>query len=184
MNRRNLLTILGATLVALRLEKLLAQSPGDAGSNGLPREVDEWLRAVLDTIVPADHDPGAVDSGILKDLVPMLRESTRRGQLYRRGYALLEQISRDRFGVAFASLASDTKQSIFEEMLEADTAESGIPREGYMFAQLARVDVLKLFYASRAGQRTVGYRPPVDGYLALANELDKAEGAARTDGVN
>jgi len=146
------------------LASLLAWLPWAAigpTTAGRAEAVDASMRltldAVADTIVPRDADPGAVDVGVPARILARLTNDPDGQRLYREGLAVVEAMARRGGAVSFRALDPTAREGMLLSLGRGD-------EPARRFYQRVRRDVLSLYWASAAGQRTVGYRPLREGY--------------------
>ena len=119
------------------------------------------LVAVVDTIVPRDRDPGAVDAGVPDRIAESLANDADLRGLYREGLALVEALARERGATAFAALDVEARERIIGSLAGRAGQRSTV---GASFYRQVRADVLNRYWASEVGQRAVGYDLPSGGY--------------------
>ncbi len=136
-------------------------SPDQAASRE-DSDFNNWLESVVDTVVPADEHPGAVEAGIAAQIENRLRRQTRKRELYEYGRNRLDRLGLERYGKVFSELDIERREETLISLSTEDGKQDG-RRDRYFFYTV-RSDVLRRYYASPAGQRAVGYRPPVNGY--------------------
>ena len=124
----------------------------------------ETLTAVVDTIVPRDRDPGAVDVGVVDALLSKLARDADGQRLYRQGCTLVEEAAHAGGAASFRSLDADGRERIF-----LSTARGTPESMNRRFFERARHDVLSLYWSTETAQRVVGYRPPRGGYPEYAD---------------
>jgi len=140
---------------------------GDQQANSVPprgaqRLDDMSLRALVDTIVPADQDPGAVDVGIHLQLMEKISKDPAQYSLYVKGLAMFDAEAQLRHRRRFADLDLDAREKLLIAMVRGMKKEYADGRRCIIYARHA---VLTAFYSSPAGWRVLGYRPPRDGYV-------------------
>lgn len=124
------------------------------------------LEAVVDTIVPRDADPGAVDAGVPARIIAHLSTNPDARTLYREGLELVDRLARQTGASSFGALAGPARERILSSLLTGRNR----PREaGEAFVVRVRRDVLAFFWGSVTGQRVVDYRPPLFGYPEYAD---------------
>src|SRR5215468_3652153 len=64
----------------------------------------EWLKALVDTIIPRTDTPGAVDAGVPKFIDMRLAANPRLAEDFRIGMMKLESHAQSGFGVSFIGL--------------------------------------------------------------------------------
>ena len=145
--------------VSMPIESAEKLHPTLASDRWLARDAATLLLAVADVIVPAEGEAPAA-SGI--DFMPMLedwvRSSPERTQIYAMWWPVFERALRDRITL----VAGRPDPDALERALDAWHREyqqpcASIPAR--FFEQLRR-DTLRVYYASPAGWRSIGYRGP------------------------
>ena len=121
------------------------------------------LVAVVDTIVPRDRDPGAVDAGVPDRIAESVAKDAALQTLYREGLALVEALAREREATEFAALDVEARERIMGSLAGRAGQRSTV---GASFYRQVRADVLTHYWASEVGQRAVGYDLPSGGYPA------------------
>ena len=139
----------------------VAANPGKAAPVGVPSRA--VLDALADTIVPRDGDPGALDAAVPARILKNLESDPAGRLLYREGAALLDAIARQAHGGPFQSLDAQTREQVLS-VLGREPSE--VARQ---FFRRVRQDVLRFYWASEQGQKTVGYRPLAGGYPEYAD---------------
>ena len=115
------------------------------------------MDAMIDTFVPKDEFPGAVEAGVGEVLA---RESDANdsfadyvGALLRR----LEFIAQTEHGRSFPLLGIEERERIMEGIFISQDEENRDARSGFM---LVRGKILNAYYLSSAGQEMLGYWAP------------------------
>jgi hypothetical protein len=124
------------------------------------------LEAVVDTIVPRDQDPGALDAGVPARILAHLSTHPEALSLYRAGLELLDRLAQQGGASSFGGLDARGRQRVLSS-LASDPDNRG--ERGEQFFARARRDVLAFYWGSVVGQRVVGYRPPLSGYPEYAD---------------
>jgi len=154
---------LWASMILRRPQAALAQSvtasPLDAASLAT-------LEAVVETIVPRDRDPGALDAGVPARILDRLSKDPAALTLYRAGLELLDRLARTAGAPAFRALDAPERERV---LLLLASGGTGSHTEGERFFLRARRDVLVFYWSSSVGQRVVDYHPPLSGYPEYAN---------------
>ena len=131
------------------------------------------VEAVAETIVPRDQDPGALDAGVPARILAHLSSHVEALTLYRAGLGLLDSLARRAGASSFAGLDQPARERILASLASGTDDSRGVGRE--FFARVRR-DVLAFYWGSVAGQRAVGYRPPLSGYPEYADPPSGAAG--------
>lgn len=116
------------------------------------------LRAVVDTLVPRDEHPGALDLGIDEQILARLRDDAWRRRVYGRGLAKLSAVTAKRQRRPFHALPEAARAALLKET-------GGGYGAGAAFFNWVRHDTLRSYYSSPEAYAMLGYRPPKHGYL-------------------
>lgn len=115
--------------------------------------------AVIDTLVPADQDPGAVSAGVPQALRKNFEREPWREKEYQLIVHSVARAAQTAQGRPFETLDLETRTDILQRLLrDKDAGDARI------HLALLRVAVLRQFYCTPAGQRMLGYTPPLYGY--------------------
>jgi hypothetical protein len=115
------------------------------------------LEAMVDTFVPRDQDPGAVEAGVPDILLETFADNRR---LAVHGEALmkrLEAIAREQEGKPFALLGIDAREQILNKIYRSRDEVNRAARDAVLWM---RVEILSAFYLTPVGQAVLGYHPP------------------------
>lgn len=120
----------------------------------------DTLEAVLDTLIPADEDPGALGAGVLEATLERIQNDPVSAEHYRRLLEWVAGQSRETHQRPFEQLSRQEKDRLLKELYHSS---------GSGLVQL-RIDlhvVLKhcfhAFYSSPAAGKVIGYHPPIEG---------------------
>lgn len=158
VSRRSFLRIsLGIGLLASSgyiLKDLYFPSPLTAGEIGT-------LEAFLDTLIPADSTPGALELGVAGKILVTAREDAGYRRLIRKGCGWLDGKARGRKADSFFSLDGQGREILVAEA--AEHAQGSLPR---IFFERMRNDAFSHFYAHPASWKGLRYKgpPQPDGY--------------------
>jgi hypothetical protein len=149
--RRLLLQSLAAALAQLpRFTAAVPMQSGDSLASG-----HDTLRALLDTLIPADETPAASAVGVDQALL----EKARRGAGYRRlieqGAAWLDDSARALGAKSFAAASEEQRIAVVRQAERAP--KRTLPR---MLFERVRSDALELYYAQPAAWAALGYAGP------------------------
>ena len=132
----------------------------------MPSSLQATLEAVIDTIVPRDQDPGAVDAGVPVRIIAHLSTHREAQTLYLEGLELVDRLARQTGASSFAALPGPRRERLLSSL---GSSPGGPGKVGEAFLIRARRDVLAFFWGSVTGQRVVEYLPPLSGYPEYAD---------------
>jgi len=118
------------------------------------------LDAFVDTIVPADDDPGAVEAGISEIL---LQQFTLRPELEEEAVQLLERldvVAAHHYRRGFVALTLEQRTLVVERTFRSRREDDAVARRAI---GSLRSRIIEAFYLSPAGQAMIGYTPPYPG---------------------
>ncbi len=120
-------------------------------------EENAVLDAVLDTLIPEDGYPGALQAGVPERVAELMAASPRRARLYRRGLAAVDRHARAHTGRPFRSLDPAQRRALLDDFRAGFGA-------GSIFFRYVRRDAMTTYYSSPAAYEMLSYEPPVNGY--------------------
>jgi hypothetical protein len=165
---------LGSVLWAFLV--LRRPSPAFAQSGPLDPSSRETLEAVVDTIVPRDRDPGALDAGVPARILAHLSTHPEALTLYRAGLELVDRLARQAGASSFRALDGPEREQILSSLASGPDGPRGAGEE---FLARVRRDVLAFYWGSVVGHGVVGYRPPLSGYPEYADPPPEARSPRR-----
>lgn len=125
---------------------------------------DDTIRSLVDTLVPADGSPGALDIGIGEVMVGAARGRGRMAGAIELCVDTAERLAVDGYGEPFSSLGQEMRESIFLAMMGH---RDRIPLEGWQpeprlraSAAVLRNAVIGRYYLDPVGQASAGYQAP------------------------
>jgi len=169
---RRLFIAVGATATAAIAAGLRHFGSGHKTSAKVAGIDRRAFEALVDTIVPADDEPGALAAGVADILLERFEREPWRAGEYRHGMPRLEALARETAGNSFADLDPAQRNRVLAELLRSKDTDAAAGRILYI---RARSDVLKTFYASPTGQKMLSYRPPLNGYPDYAAPLRRKD---------
>jgi len=116
----------------------------------MPSSSQATLEAVIDTIVPRDQDPGALDAGVPVRIIAHLSTHREAQTLYLEGLELVDRLARQTGASSFAALARPARERLLSSLANNP---GGPGKVGDAFLIRARRDVLAFFWGSVMGQR-------------------------------
>lgn len=162
----------GGLWLALQLPLARPLRAAQASSEPLTLSPAEWktLTAVCGRILPADHEPGAVEAGCVNFIDKALHvEEARSVPVYRAGLAGVDAVARRRFAADFAALGAARQDEVLAAVERGDAP--GWPEGSVsppVFFEVVRAHTIVGFLADPryggnagfAGWRVVGYPGP------------------------
>lgn len=147
---------------------LLAPAVTGLPACGLPGEVVEIqpLSALLDTLIPADRDPGALQAGVLEVIVARIGNEPVTAVRYLRLLAWTEQQSKLQHGRRFHALSAAQRNTLLETLYDP---RGDAPARLRVDLHIVLDQCFHAFYSSPAAEAVIGYHPPIeDGYPGYA----------------
>lgn len=130
------------------------------------------LEAMVDTFVPRDQDPGAVEAGVPDNLLETFADNHRLAAHGEALMARLDAIAREQYGMPFAVLDIDRREKILNQVYRSRDAINRAARDAVLWM---RVEILSAFYLTPVGQAVLGYHPPYPrGYPDYAKAPEQA----------
>jgi hypothetical protein len=124
------------------------------------------LDALLDTLIPSDATPGAVQLGVARKIFDKASEDAGYRRLISKGCGWFDRKARGRGADGFPSLGEREREELVEQAEKADAGS--VP--GIFFERL-RADAFFHYYAHPASWQGTGYKgpPQPDGYPDYAD---------------
>ena len=118
---------------------LAAPSPGEGQAAFLTAPELEWLKTLVDVIIPRTDTPGASDAGVPAYIDRRLAASPQLAEAFRSGMKALDADSQARFGAAFPGLTSGQQVELLK------------PREQDPFFHMVKGMTVDGYYTSQEG---------------------------------
>lgn len=118
------------------------------------------LEALLDTLIPADRDPGALEAGVLEVIAGRIDREPVMATRYRRLLAWIAQQSTRLFQESFHRLPADKRDALLSDLYYST---SGDLAQASVDLHVVLEDCFHAFYSSPAAERVIGYHPPIEG---------------------
>jgi Gluconate 2-dehydrogenase subunit 3 len=115
----------------------------------------ETLEAFLDTLIPSDETPGALQLGVARKVLAKASEDNQYRRLIRKGCAWLDRKAKERGGTGYAKLGERAREEV--------AAESAVAPAGSVariFFERVRSDAFFHYYACPASWAGLGYKGP------------------------
>ena len=161
----HLVSALGAMSVARTVLGAAPESMKPADET----ELAASFEFVIDTLVPADTDPGAVAAGVAATLYTQIAANAQHRARLAAMLAWIDRAALAKYRSRFRELPLAERTEALLERLAAHDADGADARAelGYL-----RTRTLALFYTSPAGYRMLDYHPPsAGGYPDYADPL-------------
>lgn len=154
LNRRQFIGRLAALVAAVTAALLPGCTAKRAG-------VDmDTLGALLDTLIPGDEDPGALQAGVLDIIADKIEHDRVAMKRYRRLLPWLNQRANGLHGQPFHLLDPEQKDDLLKGLYHARSSDTARLR-GDLNA--IRNQCFHAFYTSPAAEAVIGYHPPILG---------------------
>ena len=118
------------------------------------------LDAVVDTIVPKDQDPGAVEAGVTDSLLELFDQSEHMRQHANAMLSRAEVVAQHKYHKPFHRLGLKRREGILHRTLHSRHKDDQAASRAI---SVLRGHVIEAFYESPIGQSVVGYYPPYPG---------------------
>lgn len=129
----------------------------------LPAELDagerQTLEAFLDTLIPSDETPGALQLGVAEKILAKASGDSQYRRLIRKGCAWLDRRAGSKPGAGYSSLNEKRQEEIVGE--SAGSPAGSVPR---IFFDIVRSDAFYYYYAHPASWTGLGYQGPPQPY--------------------
>jgi len=122
-------------------------------------DIESGMRALVDTIVPADESPGALTLGVDTMLFSRIRTNSNYLQLIADTIATLDALAVEQADLAFSKLELSQRTSLVARVL---SSRKQFPEAGRQINAL-RAQILTEFYASELAFTMLDYHPPSQG---------------------
>jgi hypothetical protein len=158
LSRRKFLRLtLGVGLVASSgyiLKDIFMPSQLDSGERGT-------FKAFLDTLIPSDETPGALQLGVSEKILAKASEDAQYRRLVRKGCSWLNRRAKGRGSAGYTSLGQCGQEAVLREL--ADAPENSA---AHIFFERLRSDAFFYYYAHPASWAGLRYKgpPQPDGY--------------------
>jgi len=122
-------------------------------------DIEAGMRALVDTIVPADESPGAVALGVDRMLFSRIRKNANYLKVITETFDALDKMAVQQSDLSFAKLDLAQRSSIISRVLNS---RKQFPEASRQIGAL-RTQVLTEFYASGLAFTMLDYHPPSQG---------------------
>ena len=131
---------------------------GKEEETGLASEPDrELLDAFVDTIVPRDQDPGAVEAGMPEQLLARFEKKPREKKKAMDMLTTINSVAIKKFSSPFQKLKLEQREKVLDLVLRSGDSKYSPARKSI---HGLRTRIVRSFYLSPTGQAMLGYNPP------------------------
>jgi hypothetical protein len=112
---------------------LAAGSSAHAQTSFLTQSEVDWLKALVDTIIPRTDTPGASDAGVPAFIDRRLAANPALTEIFRSGMKSVDSDAQARFGAAFPALSAEQQIALLTSRQDEPffTALKGLTIDGY-----------------------------------------------------
>ncbi len=123
-----------------------------------PSESDrKLLDAFVDTIVPKDQDPGAVEAGVTDELLARFEEKQQEKKDAMVMLTTINLIAKYKFNMSFKKLTLGQREKVLDQTLRGRDRKDQPARNTL---QHLRTRIIRSFYLSPTGRTMLAYTPP------------------------
>lgn len=145
-------------VAALAVGLLGVTACGKETETSLSSEPDrKLLDAFVDTIVPNDQDPGAVEAGVTDKLLVRFEEKQEEKKNAMAMLASIDLIANNKFNTGFKNLNLDQREKVLY-IFQHSRDKKDQPARNTL--QHLRTRIIRSFYLSPAGRTMLAYTPP------------------------
>lgn len=133
-------------------------------SSALDRQL---LDAFVDTIVPKDQDPGAVEAGVTNELLSWFDEKAGEKEKAMVMLDIIDRVANNTFKKPYKKLALEQREKVLDLTIRSRDKQYHAARNSI---QRLRSRIIRAFYLSPTGWEMLGYTAPFpDGYPDFSN---------------
>lgn len=145
-------------VAALAVGLLGVTACGEETETSLSSEPDrKLLDAFVDTIVPNDQDPGAVEAGIPDELLARFEEKQQEKKEAMVLLDTIDLIAKNKFNTGFKKLTLRQREKVLGLIIQGRDRKDQPARNTL---QHLRTRIIRFFYLSPAGRTMLAYTPP------------------------
>jgi hypothetical protein len=161
-SRRTILKLsVVAILLLTRVKMTLATPLNFPFEENKPLQGNLTLRALLDTLIPADETPSALEVGVLEKITEKAAAEPQYERMIRDGCLWLDMKAREQGSSSFANLAESDRDAV---LVRAASASRNSP--AYLFFASIRYEAFYYYYGEPATWNMLNYPgpPQPDGF--------------------
>ena len=156
LSRRTILKMsIAAVLVLSRAKTTLAGLIDILHKEQEQLHENPTLRALIESLIPADETPSALEVGVLEKIVDKAGDNPKYAKMLRKGCQWLDMQARKNGSNNFSKLTEYERNSL----LERAATENSNTHE-YMFFSIMRYDAFYFYYAKPTTWQTLNYPGP------------------------
>ena len=118
------------------------------------------LDAFVDTIVPKDQDPGAVEAGVTDELLAWFEEKPEEKTKAMEMLVTIDHVAKNKFSNTFRNLKLDQREKVLDLTIRSRDSKYHPARNSI---QRLRSRIIRAFYMSPTGWAMLGYSAPFPG---------------------
>ena len=118
------------------------------------------LDAFVDTIVPKDQDPGAVEAGVTEELLAWFDEKPEEKTKAIEMLATIDRVANNKFCNTFKKLKLEQRENVLDITIRSVDSKHHPARNSI---QRLRSRIIRAFYMSPTGWAMLGYTAPFPG---------------------
>lgn len=127
----------------------------------------QLLDAFVDTIVPKDQDPGAVEAGVSNELLSWFEEKEEEKDKAMMMLDAIDRVANNKFKKPYIKLALEQREKVLDLTIHSRDKQYQPARNTI---QRLRSRIIRAFYLSPTGWGMLGYTSPYpDGYPDYSN---------------
>ena len=157
--------LVAAAVASLGLSACEREKPQSAGypaekedtAAGIDRQL---LDAFVDTLVPKDQDPGAVEAGIPEQLLARFAEKPEQAEKAAAMLSTIERVAIKKYNESFRQLDLERREMVLRMIVRSRDSNDHPARDNIRHL---RSKVVRDFYQSPVGWEMLGYTPPFPG---------------------
>ena len=120
-----------------------------------PASPDDLIASVVDTIVPRDETPGALDLGLDLELIERLENNSKSRERVNNLLTVISEAAIQAHRRPFTRLSQLDRESVLMSILEGENTAPG-----YVDMHRLRTTIFTWYYRSREVQSSLGYTQP------------------------
>jgi len=127
----------------------------------------QLLDAFVDTIVPKDQDPGAVEAGVTNELLSWFDEKEEEKEKAMVMLDTIDRVANNKFKQPYKKLSIEQREKVLDLTIRSRDKQYQPARNSI---QRLRSRIIRAFYLSPTGWAVLGYTAPFpDGYPDYSN---------------